>query len=139
METACDKLQAVRSSENGGSDVFGCDVENAALDRQADANSLGTLGLLAGKCGVHAQQQLKMRLGLRNKQDLRKPLVEGHPNNGTLSDVLQESRSTQSALNVDTSGNLDQGVSLDLLFCCTIHHQTCIHPQSVLPHDHGLS
>jgi hypothetical protein len=57
--------------------------------------------------------QLKMRLGLKKKAGFKKPAVESHPItiSGTLSDVLQESRSTQSVLDVLNSNNAAEGVS----------------------------
>ena len=106
MESACDSLQAARSSANDSSSAFGREVENVILERNTDANSP-----LAFPTGGDPQQQLKLRFGLRQKQAWKKPTVESHPIAGTLSDVLQECRSTQSALNLHRSDYAGNGAS----------------------------
>lgn len=114
VESACDKLQAVRSSDNNSTGAFGWDVENYMLDLQADIKCIGVLGVPAGTGRVgtgEPQQQLKFRLSKTHK----KTLVESHPIAGTLSDVLQESKSTQSAMNIAINDdNLGEGVPCPL-------------------------
>jgi hypothetical protein len=111
VQTACGKLHTSRSRDIDSSGAFDCDAENAILGQQlAVASSVG----MSHQSVLGASKrvpQLKMRLGLRRNVGFKKPAVESHPvtASGTLSDVLQESRSTQSALDVLYSDNLSEG------------------------------
>lgn len=111
VDTACEKLQAARSNNADRGCAFGREAENVLVDRHIDANSVDTSGLPVGGTAGCAQQHLKIRFGLRQTQSGKKATVESHPIAATLSDVLQESKSTQSALNLHNSDITGPGVT----------------------------